>query len=273
MPRKLDQESPPKSEETEMDLSVTGDVATIRFGSSSEFSAIDLSNLDVFPDLVRRAESIPGTRYLVVRGSARCFCSGASPALLQKLMSCGHVYGESIIKRAQRWVLALLHSRLATVASIDGLVAGAGCDLALAFDHRLFGPRTRMNLWYAKLGIIPDLGGLDLLIDRFGRLRALEMYARSTTWTQADVVRLGLGDPMNHSPSDDGEWLPLLEKRLPIEPASFAMAKRFTLSPFLGEFESRQGMAASLQAKLFEKPSVQQRLRKVVALQAARGRR
>lgn len=249
-------------------LAVADSVAIITFDAPELLNGIDASNLNCFPRLVAEAASADA-RYLVVRGGARHFCSGASAALLRNLTDSTPAARIEVISRAQKWVTSLLECPLPTVGAVDGLVAGAGFDLSLAFDLRLFGPATRMNIWYAKLGVIPDLGGFDLLSDRMGCQRALELYARSATLTQADVVGLGWGEGMDRWPDDHAAWLKELTRRLPVEAAAFAAAKEFALAPLLEKLKPRQEAAGILQAQLFGEERFRERVERITALQRA----
>jgi enoyl-CoA hydratase/carnithine racemase len=270
MPEQVTRAAVPTSSSA-LSLTCDGPVAVIAFDAPELFNGIDESNLDRFPRMIGDAAA-SGAQYLVLRGGARQFCSGASSALLRTLAESAPAARVAIIRRAQRWVKALLESPMLTVAAVDGLVAGAGFDLALAFDARLFGSATRMNLWYAKLGVIPDLGGIDLLSDRIGHQRALEFYARSATLSRDDAVALGWGEAMDSWPESAAAWRKDLTRRFPVEASSFAAAKAFALAPLLERLGPRQEAAALLQANLFSTEHFRETAGRIALLKKALSR-
>jgi len=89
----------------------------------------------------------------------------------------------------------LLDNPKPTIAAINGICMGGGCEFALACDIRVAsaGDYT-IGLPETRLGIIPGLGGLQMLARKVGLARATEMVMRGRVVGPSEAQRIGLVD-------------------------------------------------------------------------------
>lgn len=66
-----------------------------------------------------------------------------------------------------------------TVAAIEGVALGGGCEVAMACNARICTPGTRLGLPELQLGIIPGFGGTQRLPRLVGLQKAIEMMLTS----------------------------------------------------------------------------------------------
>jgi enoyl-CoA hydratase/carnithine racemase len=86
----------------------------------------------------------------------------------------------------------LRRSDLITIAAVQGHAIGAGFQLALACDFRVLAEDARFAMLETPLGLVPDLGGTQPLVEAIGYPRALEICVTGR-WVDADEARnLGL---------------------------------------------------------------------------------
>jgi enoyl-CoA hydratase len=80
-----------------------------------------------------------------------------------------------------------------TIAAINGMCMGGGCEFALSCDIRVaeMGVYT-IGLPETRLGIIPGVGGLQLLARVVGRARAQEMVMRGRVVGPEEAAALGM---------------------------------------------------------------------------------
>jgi enoyl-CoA hydratase/carnithine racemase len=92
-------------------------------------------------------------------------------------------------QRGFRW---LRDPAYVSVAAVQGHAVGAGFQLVLACDLVLLADDAQLAMRETTLGLVPDLGGTQPLVDAVGYARALELCLTGR-WVGADeAVRLGL---------------------------------------------------------------------------------
>jgi enoyl-CoA hydratase/3-hydroxyacyl-CoA dehydrogenase len=81
-----------------------------------------------------------------------------------------------------------------TVAAIQTLALGGGCEVALACNARVCSPGTAIGLPELQLGIIPGFGGTQRLPRLVGLPKSLEMMLTSQPVKDGAAKKLGLVD-------------------------------------------------------------------------------
>jgi len=82
----------------------------------------------------------------------------------------------------------------ATIAAVRGYALGAGLQLALACDLRVFAQGTKAGLLEFKYGILPDLGGTQRLPRLVGPGKAKELVFTATQIDADEAFRIGLAE-------------------------------------------------------------------------------
>lgn len=95
-----------------------------------------------------------------------------------------------------------------TVAMIDGLCLGGGCELAIACNSRICTPSSKIGLPELQLGIIPGFGGTQRLPRLVGLKKGLEMMLTSKPLSAADAKSHGLVEAV----VDKTELLPMAKQ-------------------------------------------------------------
>ncbi len=135
--------------------------------------------------LARIGGDVPDTvRAVVVRGEGPSFSAGLDLALLQGAKD-GFSFAEMLqadddavarqIAGFQQAFTWLRRPGLVTVAAVQGHAVGAGLQLALACDFRVLTTEAQLCMREPSLGMVPDLGGTQPLVECVGYSRALEL--------------------------------------------------------------------------------------------------
>ena len=123
-------------------------------------------------DAIAEAESDASCRALLLTGAGRGFCAGQD--LNDRLAKPGQtvVLGGSLETYYNPLIRKLRALPFPVVAAVNGVAAGAGCNVALACDIVLAARSASFVQSFARIGIIPDAGGTWLLPRLVGPARA-----------------------------------------------------------------------------------------------------
>jgi enoyl-CoA hydratase/3-hydroxyacyl-CoA dehydrogenase len=114
-----------------------------------------------------------GVRSLVIASSNPfLFSAGADIKAFTTLDEAG---GAALIHQAHALFRELETKGVATIAAVNGLAFGGGCELAMACDVRIAAHSAIFGQPEIKLGIIPGFGGTQRLPRLVGENKALEM--------------------------------------------------------------------------------------------------
>lgn len=123
-------------------------------------------------DSLAEAEADSGCRALLLTGAGRGFCAGQD--LNERVAPNGDILvpGEALEKYYNPLVRKLRALPFPVVAAVNGVAAGAGCNVALACDIVLAARSATFTQAFARLGLIPDAGGTWILPRLVGHARA-----------------------------------------------------------------------------------------------------
>ncbi len=118
------------------------------------------------------AQADASCRALMITGSGRGFCAGQD--LSDRLAKPGKtvVLGDALEKYYNPLVRKLRALEFPVVAAVNGVAAGAGCNIALACDIVLAARSASFIQSFARVGLVPDSGGSWILPRLVGDARA-----------------------------------------------------------------------------------------------------
>ena len=113
----------------------------------------------------------PYIRHVVVTGAGRGFCTGQD--LSDRLAKPGEtvVLGGALEAQYNPLVRKLRSLPFPVVAAVNGVAAGAGCNIALACDIVLAARSASFIQSFARVGLVPDSGGTWFLPRLVGAAR------------------------------------------------------------------------------------------------------
>ncbi|MBA2349710.1 MAG: enoyl-CoA hydratase/isomerase family protein [Solirubrobacterales bacterium] len=131
-----------------------------------------------------------GVRALVIASSnPLLFSAGADIKAFTQMDEAG---GKELLDRAHGLLRAMEQSPMVTVAAVNGLAFGGGCELAMACDVRIAAQSAIFGQPEIKLGIIPGFGGTQRLPRLVGTNKALEMNLTGDAIGAREAFEFGL---------------------------------------------------------------------------------
>jgi enoyl-CoA hydratase/carnithine racemase len=119
----------------------------------------------------------------------------------------------------------------ASVAAVQGHAYGAGLQLALSCDFRIFAEGTKVGLIETRFGLMPDMGATVRLPRIIGEARARELILLGEIIDADEALRIGLANKM--VPGHD------------LEAAAAELAERLAAQPPLAVRGARQAIDAA----------------------------
>jgi 2-(1,2-epoxy-1,2-dihydrophenyl)acetyl-CoA isomerase len=172
-------------------FSVEDEIARLVLNRPEQRNALDLDMRDEIEHAVRELRAKGGARALVITGAGGAFCAGGDLRALSEGKRPTTANRERI-RRLHIWFSELLDLEMPVIAVVDGPAFGAGFNLALASDFILATPRAQMCAVFVRIGLVPDLGGLQLLPRIVGLQRAKEIIFSGRVIGVEEAVSLGI---------------------------------------------------------------------------------
>ncbi len=163
-------------------------IVQIRLDRPDRLNALGVDMTDAL--LAAIAEASAGdARVLMLRGSGRAFCAGADLKERRTMDDAARTRHNRAINAACD---ALAAAPMPTIAVINGLALGGGCELAIACDLRYAAEDASIGLTEARIGAIPGAGGTQRLPRVIGAARALELMLTGEPVTGKRAEAIGL---------------------------------------------------------------------------------
>jgi 2-(1,2-epoxy-1,2-dihydrophenyl)acetyl-CoA isomerase len=168
-------------------------IATITMNRPEVLNAVNADLLVALGDALDEAAQDEAVRCIVLKGAGRAFGAG------QDLNTFAALYAsEATIDVGEglalyhRVIQAMQTAPKPVLAAVQGVAAGASCNLALACDLRIAADNARFIQAFARIGLVPDAGGAYFLPRLVGTAKALELALLADEVSGPEAQRLGL---------------------------------------------------------------------------------
>ena len=170
-------------------------VATITLNRPDKLNAFTGTMREELLDALRACESDEGVRVVVITGAGRAFCAGGDVEYMASLQQSGDLASfRKLLDAGRDVILQIASMPKPVIASVNGVAAGAGCNLALACDYRIASEQAKLSESFVRIGLHPDWGGTWLLPRLVGRARAMELMLSGRMVDAAEALAIGMVD-------------------------------------------------------------------------------
>jgi enoyl-CoA hydratase/3-hydroxyacyl-CoA dehydrogenase len=150
----------------------------------------------ISPQVVRELselwQEVDGKLRAVVFASSNIFTFSAGADIKEFTKMTPDDEGRQLIESGHGFMRAMERSPTATVAAVNSLALGGGCELAMGCDFRIAAESASFGQPEINLGIIPGFGGTQRLARLVGEGKALELNLLGDPIDAFEAERLGL---------------------------------------------------------------------------------
>jgi 2-(1,2-epoxy-1,2-dihydrophenyl)acetyl-CoA isomerase len=225
-----------------------GPVLTLSLNRPQALNSLNGGLHDALLRELKAAANDASVRCVVLTGTGRGFCAGQdltdleiapdlTPGATQKNI------GNLIDGRYKPLAMLLADFPVPVLASVNGVAAGAGANLALTCDIVIAARSASFIQAFSKIGLIPDVGGTWLLPRLVGRANAMALALLGEKLPAEQAERMGL------------IWRCVDDAALASE--TLAVAERLAAMPVRALAETRRAFAKSDRMSLSEALSME----------------
>ena len=175
------------------------------------------------PHLVRELgdvwAEVDGKLRAVVIASSNIFTFSAGADIKEFTKMTPETEGRQLIDAGHSLLRSMERSSTVTIASVNSIAYGGGCELAMACDLRLAAESATFAQPEINLGIIPGFGGTQRLPRLVGEAKALELNLVGDPIGAYDALELGLVNQVvpDHELFDTSlQWARKLAQQAPL---------------------------------------------------------
>jgi enoyl-CoA hydratase len=167
-----------------------GEIATVRFNRPNKLNAINPEMISDLRKLVTDIRADASARVAILTGNGRAFCAGADIAALAKVGSPPDFM--TFIENVQTAFNAFEDLDRPTIAAINGLAYGGGCEIALCCDFRIMSEDATIGVPEILIGLLPGAGGTQRLPRMLPPAIAKQMIYLGEPLTAQQALQHGL---------------------------------------------------------------------------------
>ena len=166
------------------------EIAIVSLNRPEKLNAISRAMLRQLREIFGTFAAEKSLRAVILTGAGdKAFSAGTD---LSELIDVTAEQAREVADGGQQLCNDVENCLIPVIAAINGIAAGAGCELALASHLRIASPNASFSLPEIKLGIIPGYGGTQRLAREVGNSRALEIMLTARTFHCEEALQIGL---------------------------------------------------------------------------------
>jgi 2-(1,2-epoxy-1,2-dihydrophenyl)acetyl-CoA isomerase len=204
-------------------------------------------------DALEHAGSERSIRVVILTGAGRAFCAGGDVEFMAELMERRDSEEFArILGAGRRVILAIRQMTKPVIAAVNGVAAGAGCNLALACDLRIASTEASFTQSFIKIGMQPDWGGTFFLPRLVTPNKACELFFLGESISAEEALRLNLVNQVVAPEDLENATMQLAERLRAAPPIALASAKQAVYISEGNDLETMLRHETEAQIRCFE---------------------
>lgn len=132
-------------------------------------------------------------RVIIITGAGKAFCVGGDVnEFVAGNTKALHEMATNERLTFAKIVLLINSVEKPVIASVNGVAAGGGCNLALACDILIASERARFGEIFVKRGVFPDWGGIYFLPRLVGYAKSAELLFSGEVIDSHEALKIGM---------------------------------------------------------------------------------
>jgi 2-(1,2-epoxy-1,2-dihydrophenyl)acetyl-CoA isomerase len=174
-----------------IELKIESNIGFIRLNRPEVFNSFNREMALALIDALDHCESNEEVRCLVITGNGKAFSAGQD--LNEAIDESNGISFEVILNEHYNPIIKRIREiEKPIIAAVNGVAAGAGCNIALACDFTVASFKASFTQAFSKIGLVPDSGGTYLLTRLVGLQRATALMMLSDKVTAQEAEQMGL---------------------------------------------------------------------------------
>ena len=181
-------------------------ILKITLNRPERLNAVSGDMLNDLAATLKKANTDPQVRVVLITGAGKGFCSGLDLKDTQAKMAAGEGIGltrsaTQLFSLDNSPITALWEMDKPVIAAVNGAAAGFGMDMALLADIRIMSENAKLAATMVKRNVVPESGGTWLLPRLIGWGKASEIFYRGLNLGAQECLDLNLANTV--VPADD----------------------------------------------------------------------
>lgn len=170
-----------------------GKIAILTIKTSEKINQFCSETLSEFSEILFEINQDKSIQALIFTGHGKAFVAGSN---IKQMVNMNQQEGEELSKLGQSVFDQVENLDLITLAAINGIAVGGGCELCLACDFRIASDQAQLGQPEISIGTIPGWGGCYRLPRLVGYKNARDMILTGKFFTAPEALEIGLVDEL-----------------------------------------------------------------------------
>jgi len=177
-----------------IEFKIEGRIGVLTVNRPKALNALNAETIREIRTVLAEVKGNESIRVLIITGyGEKAFIAGADIGEIDKL---GLKEGLDFLSVGHQMNREIETLGIPTIAAINGLALGGGCELAMACSLRMVSEKAKLGLPELGLGVIPGYGGTQRLVRLIGKGRAMFYILTGDMIDAQKAIDMGLANLM-----------------------------------------------------------------------------
>lgn len=206
-------------------FSVKNNIATITMNRPQSLNSMNEALIDGLHEALTKVKLDPEIKCAVLTGNGKAFCAGGDLPFLETLKDTASK--KNFITKVGQVAKRITAIEKPIIAMVNGVTAGAGVNLMLACDLIYAVDTAKFAQSFAKVGLIPDCGGLYFLPHAVGVHKAKELMFTADLIDATTAEKLQIVNHISSADEIEATVMKMAERLAASAPLAIGLIKKY----------------------------------------------